>query len=66
MFKVLPIILHCTSVLLLMAELDGMKRRDETVSPMGVSVTTLIPLSACFEPYPVPFIIHAKTAAPFS
>ena len=30
MFEVLSIVLHITSVLLLMEELDGMKRRDET------------------------------------
>ena len=65
MFEVMSIDLHFTSVLLLMAELDGMKRRDETVSPMGVSISYVIPLCACFEPYPIPFNIHPKSA-PFS
>ena len=39
MFEMLSIILHFNSVPLLMAELDGMKRRDETLSPMGGSMT---------------------------
>ena len=63
MFEVMSIDLHFTSVLLLMAELDGMKRRDET--PMGVSISYVIHLCACFEQYPVPFNIHPKSA-PFS
>ena len=65
MFEMLSIVLHFTSVPLLMEELDGIMRRDVTVSPMGVSVTCIIPLCACFEPYPVPFIIHPMSA-PFS
>ena len=65
MLEMLSIILHFTSVPLLMAELDGMKRRDETLSPMGGSMTYVIPLCAYFEPYPVPFNIHPKSA-PFS
>ena len=65
MFEVMSIDLHFTSVLLLMAELDGMKRRDETPSPMGGSMTYVIPLCAYFEPYPVPFNIHPMST-PFS
>ena len=64
MFKMLSIDLHFTSVLLLMTELDGMKRRDEMLAPLG-AVTYVIPICECLKPYPVPFNIHTITA-PFS
>ena len=62
MFEVMSIVLPFTSVPLLMVELDGMKRRDETVSAMGASVTFVISLFAWFEPYPVPLITHPMSA----
>ena len=61
MFEMASIVLHFTSVPLLMVELDGMIRRDEIlVAPLG-AVTYVIPICACFEPYPVPFNIHTAT-----
>ena len=44
---VISIALQITTVLLLMEELDGTMRRDDTVVPLGGSVMNAIPLRAC-------------------
>ena len=48
--KVTSAALQTTCVLLLMVELDGTMRRDETVSPVGGSMTYVIPICACSVP----------------